>query len=223
MYNKNAEDHSVEEFVESAKKISNQELAILDLRGNTGGQSWGANVWFQNFTGDPQIPQFSTLKLWSKINTYGLWQAYQTAKENSLFPPEELLEVKAELSVVNPTENCWIFTEGKEEKKQNTTKLIVLLDGNTASAAENLVLYLNTLENVVFIGTNTLGCFFSNANMKCILPNSEIEISYGDQLTFTNNCIEGTGFQPDIWIGGQDALERTLAFLEKNGEYRVNE
>lgn len=46
--------------------------------------------------------------------------------------------------------------------------------------------------------------------MKCILPNSEIEISYGDQLTFTNNCIEGTGFQPDIWIGGQDALERTL-------------
>ena len=35
--------------------------------------------------------------------------------------------------------------------------------------------------------------------------------------------IEGTGFQPDIWIGGQDALERTLAFLEKNGEYRVNE
>lgn len=223
MYNKNAEDHSVEEFVESAKKISNQELAILDLRGNTGGQSWGANVWFQNFTGDPQIPQFSTLKLWSKINTYGLWQAYQTAKENSLFPPEELLEIKAELSVVNPTENCWIFTEGKEEKKQNTTKLIVLLDGNTASATENLVLYLNTLENVVFIGTNTLGCFFSNANMKCILPNSEIEISYGDQLTFTNNCIEGTGFQPDIWIGGQDALERTLAFLEKNGEYRVNE
>ena len=59
--------------------------------------------------------------------------------------------------------------------------------------------------------------------MKCILPNSEIEISYGDQLAFTNNCIEGTGFQPDIWIGGQDALERTLAFLEKNGEYRVNE
>lgn len=42
MYNKNAEDHSVEEFVESAKKISNQELAILDLRGNTRGQSWGA-------------------------------------------------------------------------------------------------------------------------------------------------------------------------------------
>lgn len=93
------------------------------------------------------------------MNTYGLWQAYQTAKENSLFPPEELLEVKVELSVVNPTENRWIFTEGKEEKKQNTTKLIVLLDGNIASAAENLVLYLNTLENVVFIGTNTLGCF----------------------------------------------------------------
>ena len=36
------------------------------------------------------------------------------------------------------------------------------------------------------------GCFLSNANMKCILPNSEIEISYGDQLSFRKRKIAST-------------------------------
>ena len=49
--------------------------------------------------------------------------------------------------------------------------------------------------------------------MKCILPHSEIEISYGDQLYFPEGCTEGKGFEPDIWIGGADTMERVLAFL----------
>lgn len=214
MYKKNSKDYSIEEFTESANIISDQNLAILDLRGNMGGQDWGPDVWFQNFTGDSQIPQLSTLKLSSKIGIHELMEIYQTAKKHALFPPEELLQLEAELSSVDPTKNRWIFTEGKMEQKKNKTKLIVLMDGNTASAAESLISHLNTLKNVVFIGTNTSGCFLSNANMKCILPNSEIEISYGDQLSFQDECTEGKGFQPDIWIGGTDALERVLAFLK---------
>lgn len=214
MYKKNSKDYSIEEFTESANIISDQNLAILDLRGNMGGQDWGPDVWFQNFTGDSQIPQLSTLKLSSKIGIHEFMEIYQTAKEHALFPPEELLQLEAELSSVDSTKNRWIFTEGKMEQKKNKTKLIVLMDGNTASAAESLISHLNTLKNVVFIGTNTSGCFLSNANMKCILPNSEIEISYGDQLSFQDKCTEGKGFQPDIWIGGTDALERVLAFLK---------
>lgn len=215
MYKKDSEDSSVEEFVESGNIISGQKPAILDLRGNTGGQSWGADAWFQNFTGASQTPQVSTLKLSSRIGAYELREIYQTAKEQSLFPPEELLQLEEEIASVDTTKNQWIFTEAKSEKTKNETKLIVLIDGHTASAAEALISYLNTLENVVFIGTNTLGCFLSNANMKCILPHSEIEISYGDQLYFPEGCTEGKGFEPDIWIGGTDALERVLAFLEK--------
>ena len=219
MYKKDSEDSSVEEFVESGNIISGQKLAILDaildLRGNTGGQSWGADAWFQNFTGASQIPQLSTLKLSSRIGAYELREIYQTAKEQSLFPPEEILQLEEEISSIDTTKNQWIFTEEKAEKTKNETKLIVLVDGHTASAAECLMSHLNTLENVVFIGTNTLGCFLSNANMKCILPHSEIEISYGDQLYFPEGCTEGKGFEPDIWIGGTDVLERVLAFLEK--------
>ena len=88
-------------------------------------------------------------------------EIYQTAKKHALFPPEELLQLEAELSSVDPTKNRWIFTEGKMEQKKNKTKLIVLMDGNTASAAESLISHLNTLKNVVFIGTNTSGCFLS--------------------------------------------------------------
>ena len=215
MYKKDSEDSSVEEFVESGNIISGQKLAILDLRGNTGGQSWGADAWFQNFTGDSQIPQVSTLKLSSKIGAYELREIYQTAKEHSLFPPEELLQLEKEISSIDTTKNQWIFTEEKAEKTKNETKLIVLMDGHTASAAEALISHLNTLENVVFIGTNTLGCLLSNANMKCILPHSEIEISYGDQLYFPEGCTEGKGFEPDIWIGGADTMERVLAFLAR--------
>ena len=89
-----------------------------------GGQDWGPDVWFQNFTGDSQIPQLSTLKLSSKIGIHELMEIYQTAKKHALFPPEELLQLEAELSSVDPTKNRWILQKENGTKK-NKTKLIV--------------------------------------------------------------------------------------------------
>lgn len=105
MYKKDSEDSSVEEFVESGNIISGQKLAILDLRGNTGGQSWGADAWFRNFTGASQTPQLSTLKLSSRIGAYELREIYQTAKEQSLFPPEEILQLEEEIASIDTTKN----------------------------------------------------------------------------------------------------------------------
>ena len=50
MYNINSNDNSVELFGESANKAKNEDVAIIDIRGNTGGNGTGSLIWFKNFT-----------------------------------------------------------------------------------------------------------------------------------------------------------------------------
>lgn len=83
----------------------------------------------------------------------------------------------------------------------NDTKIFVLIDKNVASSAEAFVEELDTLKNVVFVGTNTSGVVFSKQSIRCTLPYSQLAVTYGDAISF-GGITEGKGFEPDIWIGG---------------------
>ena len=86
---------------------------------------------------------------------------------------------------------------------------------NVASSAEAFVEELDTLKNVVFVGTNTSGVVFSKQSIRCTLPYSQLAVTYGDAISF-GGITEGKGFEPDIWIGGNDVLERVVDFIERN-------
>ena len=92
----------------------------------------------------------------------------------------------------------------------------MLIDDKVASSGESLVGYLNTLENVVLVGTNTSGVFLSSANNKSQLPNSHINISYGNIIEFNKGCAEGKGFEPDVWVSNGDSLDKVLKLISRD-------
>ena len=72
---------------------------------------------------------------------------------------------------------------------------------------------MGSIENVVFVGTNTSGVEICDATTECILPNSKINFVYGSTMRLYDNQEEGVGYKPNIWIGGNDSLDRVLNFI----------
>lgn len=202
----------LESFMESAKQANKEDIIILDIRGNRGGQDIAPFAWFQNFTGEiPQI-QITTIRLANLINNHITKSAAETVNYESLSEDFKQLFQK-EMEIANCKENKWYITEENKKFIHNKTKIFVLMDNKVASSGERFIQYLDTLENVVFIGTNTSGCYLSLQSIQCTLPYSKIVVTYGDSLNIVNNYVEGKGFEPDIWIGGNDVLERVKAFI----------
>lgn len=119
---------------------------------------------------------------------------------------------RTEVDISSKSENQYYVTTTQKEYLPNDTTIFVLIDKNVASSAEWFVEALDTLENVIFVGTNTSGCMLSKQSIRCRLPYSGIEVIYGDEISI-GSIREGTGFEPDVWVGGNDILERVVDFI----------
>ena len=93
--------------------------------------------------------------------------------------------------------------------------LFVLVDQYTCSAAEHLVAALLNKENVILVGTNTSGSLLGEGSINAVLPNSHIDLMFGnvihlyyDDTVFT----ELSGFSTDIWVNG-DAVQSVLNLI----------
>lgn len=212
MYNIDSNDNSVELFSESANKAKNEDVIILDIRGNNGGSDIAPIDWFVNFIGEAPQVQRTSIKLASLINNHITKIAAKNIDyENLSIELKE--EYNKELEIANSKENKWYISSEREKMYKNKTKIFVIIDNKVASSGENFLSYLDTLENVVFVGTNTSGSMLSNSFIQCVLPNSKINISYGNVLTLNNDFIEGKGFEPDLWVAEDDVVERILKLI----------
>ena len=102
-------------------------------------------------------------------------------------------------------------------KKQYTgkQKLFVLMDKETASAAEYVYPIFQQYEKTQFIGENTQGCCQCAQNAHIPLPcGGTLRMSYSF-CSFWNGPVEGVGFRPDINCSGRDAFQ---VALEQIGE-----
>ena len=84
----------------------------------------------------------------------------------------------------------------------NDNYLLVLVDNTIASSAESLLIYLRTVKNVVFIGTNSSGTTKIMDKLGFLLPNTKIVCAFGTKAyNFSSFEIEeGKGLEPDIWL-----------------------
>lgn len=206
-----SDDSHLENYKNAAKQAKGEKCIILDLRGNAGGQTILPETWFQNFSGKSPKADHINIRMASLLNNYVTKAALELIEYESLTPYFQEL-YRTEVDISSKSENQYYVTTTQKEYLPNDTTIFVLIDKNVASSAEWFVEALDTLENVIFVGTNTSGCMLSKQSIRCRLPYSGIEVIYGDEISI-GSIREGTGFEPDVWVGGNDILERVVDFI----------
>lgn len=213
----------LDDFVESAKELKNEEIFILDIRNNLGGISNYPMGWYENFTGKKP----SSENFFAKLNTKTIYNLFLNIENKSDIPNHELSdEVKSKLSgkgkkLVN---GAWYTGYCTENRFDNEPLVIVLINNNVASAGEEFVSYLRTLNNVLFIGTNTSGAVLIGSNTSWYLPNSNIAINSGTNINLppTMENMDGKGFYPDLWVNSEDIVDRVINFINKYDLSNIN-
>jgi len=208
-------------FVNRAKELRDEEVFILDLRGNMGGLSTISYMWMYNLTNGVEVEgEYTMVYYMSMLNDlvtmgndeqiveallqFDFFEENPDIKEELLSEEEE--DVLGE-GYVYDTVDIWTEYDGT---------IFVLCDKAVSSAGEMFILQLIDLENVVVFGTNSnIGLISGGTNyyVPVYLPNSGISVYYSTVLVLTDDSedFDARGIQPDVVICGEDeaaAVER---------------
>ena len=204
---------ALEKFSREANKFKDEKFFIIDLRGNTGGNSWYALEWVKNYTGATPKSEFIQVSLNTRTtykllkNGFKKFYELDNPESNSIY--KEILKVD---------KSGWSEVEyNSPHMIENNNLIVVLIDSHVASAGECFVSYLRQVENVIFLGVNTTGLVNTGNMGLCQLPNSKINVYLPKDLELEANFVlrEGKGFNPDFWVKSPEALDKAISFLKR--------
>ena len=194
------------DFYNSASAFRDKPVAIIDLRGNKGGQGEYPSEWVRLYSGQtPTGSLFYSHKSQVVDELLGLSRANNSS----------ITEMDIEDEYYD--DSTGLLPISTQEIIKNENVIIVLMDKDTASAGELFVRNLRQLENVLFVGTNTKGALLTSDVGRTTLPHSNMNISFGTALRmpFDLSQFEGIGFMPDLYIPPEESLERVFRFIER--------
>lgn len=215
------EENTLKYFAKSGSKVKNEKVFIIDLRGNGGGSDIWCDFWFENYTGATPQTGKSGMKRYSKLYLYGqkniqdinvepLLEKYDMPKLNEVVKSYYGSKIDV---LKNKNYDTWKVEVDDSEWVNNESTIFVLIDKGVASSTENFVEQLRTLDNVIFVGSNTTGATDISDEQKMYLPNSNLLVYFGVGLDMKKDpphFIDGKGFEPDIWLNNEDILERVV-------------
>jgi len=213
---------TLSEFPKTAAKYRDTPVAIVDIRGNGGGnESWPIS-WIQYLTGQRAESIFVFSELESKTSLMGRANAFdywiQTA-DIGTYRSDYLKHTRLAESIESGTREAgWrgpIYPPLPLIPIDTT--VVVVTNDQVASAGEGFVLRASQLENVLVVGENTMGCLtFGNISAHK-LPHSNLTvwmpINFG--LFPDQEIREGVGLAPDLWVPAADAVNYAVAALRK--------
>ncbi|WP_425445847.1 S41 family peptidase [Dethiothermospora halolimnae] len=220
------EENTLKYFVETGSKLKNEEVFIIDLRGNGGGSDIWCNFWYENYIGHPPKTGKSSMKRYSKlylqaqkniqdINIEPLLEKYDMPRLNE--EVEKYYGPKVE-ALKNKAYDDWKVEVEDSKWVNNDNIIFVLVDKGVASSGEIFIEHLRTLDNVVFVGTNTAGYHDVSDLQNVYLPNSNLNVYLGaglDMNKYPPYFIDGVGFEPDIWLDNEDMLDRVIKLYNR--------
>ena len=211
---KSTTDESLYTFIDSGKKYENEEIIIIDLRGNNGGSESYGNEWIKNYLGNELKITRSTIQKRSKINILASINNYEKMEGKLINQEEHLKAMKEDFEKGNY--GTWYSSYDEGKFIENDNLIFVLIDQDVASAGEGFVDRLRYIENVVFIGGNTRGCYLVPNNYTYQLPNSKLDLGFGEGVFIgaEGENLDAEGFKPDIWIDSADALNATVKLIK---------
>lgn len=224
-YNRKTE--ILKSYAAAAKKYIGKKNIILDLRGNPGGDDEYSLDFIESLLGG---------KLdWLTGENYSTELAFLVSKP--IADSIKTVAVYKEglnhyLPFYKKHKKVWVSFFQKSARKAKKPAfegtLYVLADRNTASSGESSLFFakcgLAKTKQIVFVGENTAGCLTYGNIIAYRLPISGLLVTcssskYQYRMDGTPVSIEGRGFSPDYWAGGEDMAE-TLVRLTGDEELR---
>ncbi|MCL2558629.1 MAG: S41 family peptidase, partial [Treponema sp.] len=183
---------------ESGAALRGKSAIVFDLRGHSGGVLDPMLDWVRALTGKRPLGR--------AFASFGL-----ASRTNGGFVGGDPIWTES------------VFSTASTQPLPNESLIVVLMDNYIASAGELLVGRLRELENVIFVGANTMGVLLTADLKRTALPLSGIHVIYGAELNLRPDFsqFEGVGFMPDLWVPPDQSLERVLAFIERYGLLRA--
>ena len=209
-------DNTIESFIEDSEGLKDEDLIIIDLRNNIGGNLINIEEWFKGFTGEVLKKDIIESGLYTNTSV-DLSRNKFEIKESE--PESVKFMCLKEISTYEKQKYFpgWSPIEYEEFKPIEThNDIVVLIDKNTSSAAEFFIHYLKKLDNVTLVGTNSNGCMLTGNSNSAHLPNSKIPLYISHKLYMRTDFInmDGLGFQPDLWVKPEQSLDRVIKYLQ---------
>lgn len=192
----------LDRLAECGSDYADSPVLVLDVRGNGGGSDLYINEWFNGYAGQYPDQRLAFAQKLSAAN---------------------LLVYQSQLNDEVDIDPCWDSGTNIGTWVEHEGVTLVLQDKGTASSGETAVGNLRTLENTLFLGSNTSGCSLVYNNFHFYLPNSHLDVRFGTGLILrdTEENIDGQGLLPDIWVPSSDATDaagRMIKYYGLNGD-----
>lgn len=193
----------LDQYAADAALTRSSKVIIYDLRNNCGGGDEWARDWVANYLNAPRDKlQMKTLfsnrssKLFDALG-------YSVPTEHGFYE-------------YNPINGIW---------HENDVPIIVLMDDGCGSAGEDALKLLETMDNVIVIGSNSAGYQICGNQFGIRLPNSEIVFEFGCSLNFKEKIenVDFRGYEPDIWCNPVDVLDAVMNMLAYYGLAEMEE
>ncbi|MDT8860376.1 S41 family peptidase [Alkalihalobacillus sp. MEB130] len=211
------------DIINTANELKEQPYFVLDVRGNQGGSMILVDKWLEAFFDQSISWSSQSIHLFSNTtstfveDTIELYQS-QAGLSSQTFEDDftHLYRVEAFGEITDPQ---WeIDSTTMQTVQDNETHIFILVDNDTASAAEHLVSKLKLANRTTIIGVNTSGSIISGNSLMWRLPNTQIELFTPTFFNYHPDLLqkETVGIQPDLWVTAPGVESRVLAFIEEH-------
>jgi hypothetical protein len=211
------------QFVKTASSHRGEPVIIVDIRGNHGGNEHWPISWIRGLTGERAESVFIFSELTSKTTMAARANLFSDLYDQN--PAVTLYRDDGERHTIIAES----FESGERQPSwvgpyyplvpliPNNTTVVLVINANTASAGEGLIMRLSQTENVVVVGENSMGCLtFGNAGAHQ-LPQSKLmvwlPINFG--LYLDKEFREEEGLMPDLWVPAADAVNYAVAAVRQ--------
>lgn len=201
----NSNEKSYQTIINTAEKIKQYPLSVIDISANGGGNMQIGLDWFEAYTNQKAQSNFCMLR----IKPQGAWK-------EAIYPNDfEEYEQAMEDFGLTVDGDYYISTPQKQFVKNKNSAIILLTSRNTQSAAEIFTDTIKNMENVLTVGTNTGGVMINAANYGYALPYSGMYFQFGECFNYWNPNYfkEGYGMEPDIYLTGINLEKRLELFI----------